>query len=175
VNPRAAALKSAEPNDILLFWSLLWYNTGDSWFDFTDRQSWHLIGALRIEEALWPGQRPVDAKPKHRQRAAFNAHFNSDNSRLEHGNVVFIGDTNHSMLFDFAVPLVTQLNPASLLYRTFRTASGHPLPLNGKHWSGYTRSCRAICDTADKDGRRRAILLRNAIAKRNDFDLLADL
>jgi hypothetical protein len=173
-NPRAAALKSAEPNDILLFWSLLWENSGDSWFDFTDRQSWHLIGALRIEEILWPGQRPADAKLKNRQRAARNAHFNGDNSRLEPGNVVFIGDKNHSMLFDFAVPLVTQLNRASLLFRTFRTASGDPLPLNGKHWSSYTRSCRVICDTTNKDGRRRAILLRNAIAKRNDFDLLAD-
>jgi hypothetical protein len=174
-NPKAAALKTVERNDILLFWSLLWENKGDSWFDFTEHQSWHLIGALRIEEALWPGQRPTDAKPNNRQRVSYNVHFNSENTRLESGNVVFIGDRNHSRLFDFAVPLVTQLDNASLLYRTFRTATGLPLPLNGKHWSGYTRSCRAICDTTDKDGRRRAILLRNAIAKRNDFDLLADL
>jgi len=175
LNPRAAALKTAESNDILLFWSLLWDNTGDSWFDFTDRQSWHLIGALRIEEALWPGQRSTDARSRNRQRAAYNAHFSGDNSPLEPGNVVFIGDVNHSMLFEFAVPLVTQLDRTSLLYRTFRTASDEPLPLNGKHWSGYTRSCRAICDTTDRDGRKRATILRDAIVKRNNIDILADL
>lgn len=51
LNPRASALKSAAPNDILLFWSLLWDNTGDSWFDFTERQSWHLIGASALKKS----------------------------------------------------------------------------------------------------------------------------
>jgi hypothetical protein len=146
-----------------------------SWFDFTNRQSWHLIGAIRIEEALWPGQRPADAKSRNQQRAAKNAHFRGINTPLAAGNVVFIGDVKHSMLFDFAVPLVKKLDRTSLLYRTFRTANGDPLPLRGKHWSSYTRSCRVICNTADKDGLKRAKIIRGAIAKRNDFDLLADL
>lgn len=55
-NPRAAALHTLVPHDILLFWALLWDNDGDNWFDFSKRRSWHLIGSLRIEEALWPGQ-----------------------------------------------------------------------------------------------------------------------
>jgi len=175
LNPRAAALKTVLPSDILLFWSLLWENTGDNWFHFTKRQSWHLIGALRIDEALWPGHRPSDAKVQNRLRASYNAHFNGDDSPLNDGNVVFVGTPEHSALFDFAVPLVTQLDRSSLLYRTFRTASGEPLPLNGKHWSSYTRSCRVICDLGDTDGHRRAKILRDAIATRNDIDILADL
>lgn len=175
LNPRAATLRTAEPNDILLFWSLLWDNTGDCWFDFTQRQSWHLIGALRIDEALWPGQRPSDARSPNRQRAAYNAHFNGNNAPLETGNVVFIGDIDHSAFFDFAVSLVTQLDRSSLLYQTFRTASGNPLPLNGTHWSSYTRSCRAICDITDRDGRSRARILRDAIGARNNIDILAGL
>ena len=175
LNPRAAALQTAEPNDILLFWSLLWKNTGDNWFDFTERRSWNLIGAIRIEEVLLPGQRPSDAKPRNRERASYNAHFTGGNAPLNKGNVVFIGDMNHSGLFDYAVPLVTQLSPSSLLYRAFRTASGAALPLNGTHWSSYTRSCRDICDIADQDGRRRAKILRDAIVTRNNFDILAGL
>ena len=175
VNPRAAALKTVEPNDILLFWSLLWDNTGDCWFDFTERQSWHLIGVLRIDEILLPGQRPNDAKRANRQRAALNAHFGGTSKPLANGNVVFIGNTYHSSLFDFAVPLVTKLNRSSLLYRSVRTASGHALPLTGKHWSSYTRSCRPICDLSEVDGRRRAGILSDAIGSRNDIDILAGL
>jgi len=154
---------------------LLWENTGDSWFDFTNNQSWHLIGAIRIEESLWPGQRSSDATRFNRERASYNAHFNGDDKPLRPGNVVFIGNQCHSFLFDFAIPLVTSLNRGSLLYRTFRTASGACLPIGGKHWSSYTRSCRAICDLDDADGRRRAQILADAIRARNGVDLLADL
>lgn len=175
LNSRAAALKSAKPNDILLFWSLLWENTGDSWFHFTGRRSWHLIGAIRVEEVLTTGHRPADAKPKNRQRAAYNTHFRNESSRLEPGHVVFIGNLNHSALFDYAVPLVTKLNRTSLLHRIFRTADGQPLPLQGKHWSSYTRSCRPICDLENADDQKRAIILRDAIIQRNKFDILAKL
>src|SRR5713226_6217605 len=74
-NPRAAALKNAEVGDILLFWGLLWRNTGRTWDDFTGEHGWYLIGALRIIEILEEGQTPKDAKPANRRRAAKNVHF----------------------------------------------------------------------------------------------------
>ncbi len=173
LNPRAAALLTAGPSDILLFWSLLWDNPGNDWTTFTNRQSWHLIGAIRIEEVLADGNSHSDATPQNRLRAEQNAHFYSDT--LDDGNIVFIGDLDHSALFDYAVPLVTKLDRSSLLYRTFRTANGNSLPLRGKHWSSYTRSCRAICNLETEDGQQRATILRDAISSLNDFDLLGDL
>lgn len=130
---------------------------------------------IRVEEILEPGQRPLDAKAKNRQRATYNAHFNDEKTPLEAGNRVFIGDVKYSELFTRAVPLVTQLTRQSLLYRIFRDASGNRLPLNGIHWSSYTRSCRPICDLTEAEGRKRANILREAISKRNDFDILTDL
>jgi len=174
LNPRAAVLKNAEANDTLLFWALLWDNPGDNWTTFTNRQSWHIIGSLRIEEILREGHSLDDASTRNRKRAEYNAHF--DGSRLEEGNIVFLGDLRYSRLYEHAVPLVTKkFTRSSLLYRTFRTAAGTQLPLNGKHWSGYTRSCRMICDLDNPDGYQRAAILGTAIAERNDFDLLAKL
>ena len=171
LNGRAAALKHACQDDILLFWSLLWKNDGNDWSSFENDQSWHLIGTLRVEEILREGQSFNEAKAANRRRARENAHFGGDT--LEEGNMVFIGDKKNSALFRFAVPLVTKLTTSSLLYRAFRTASGEKLPLAGKHWSSYTRSCRSICDLETKDGLRRATILRDAIrAKNPDFDLL---
>lgn len=60
---------------------------------------------------------------------------------------------NDSTLLDFAVSLVRQLNRMSWLWRTFRTAAGDPLLLNGKNWSVYTRNCRAVCELTDRDSR----------------------
>ena len=173
LNGRAGALKAAMPSDILLFWSLLWRNNGDSWATFTNQKEWHLVGALRIEEILVEGQSPRDALPRNRWRAKANAHFGG--VTLYKGEIVFIGDQKKSALFDNAVPLVTELDRSSLLYRTFRTKAGEPLPLKGKHWSSYTRSCRAICDLDDAEGRERAGILRDAILEHNDYDLLTGL
>lgn len=172
-NPRASCLAGVAPSDVLLFWSLLWENHGDSWFTFTNKQSWHLIGALRVEEILRPGDSSTAASRRNRERASRNAHF--EDKRLTPGNHVFIGDRNHSQLFQFAVPLVKSLNRRSLLYRIFRTTNGARLPLAGKHWSSYLRSCRVICDLSNPDGLRRATLLTEAIKSRNDFDLLEGL
>ncbi len=172
-NPRAANLKAVEPQDILLFWALLWDNVGDNWFAFTDHQSWHLIGALRIEEILTAGQSAQDVKTANRLRASQNAHFWGEN--LDDGHMVFLGDTQHSALFQFAVPFVTQMSKSCLLYRAVRTAQGDYLPLSGGKWSSYIRSCRTICNLDDFDGRERAEILRDAIAEENDYDLLADL
>lgn len=173
LNPRASCLASVRPSDILLFWALLWDNPGDSWFTFTNAQSWHLIGALRVEEVLRPGDRADKACSANRQRASENAHFVS--KRLQPGNHVFVGDKDLSQLFEFAVPLVKTLSKQSLLYRMFRTSAGERLPLNGKHWSSYLRSCRMICDLSTPDGFRRASSIREAILARNDFDILDGL
>jgi hypothetical protein len=173
-NPRAAALKTAERGDILVFWSLLWDNPGDDWTSFTNRQSWHLIGSLRVEEILFfPGDSLSDVSSRNRERAACNVHFRTNT--LADGNIVFIGDLKHSRLFEYAVPLVRNLTRSTLLYRIFRTANGERLPLIGKHWNSYTRTCRAICDLDDHDGHRRAVILRDAIAELNDFNLLANV
>ena len=172
-NPRAANLATAVPNDIFLFWALLWDNVGDNWWTFTERQSWHLIGALKIDEILGAGQTAQDAKPENRLRASQNAHFWGET--LEEGHMVFLGDNRLSALFEFAVPFVTKMSKSCLLYRTVRTAKGEHLPLLGGKWSSYIRSCRAICDLDEADGAKRAELLRNAIADQNDYDLLAEL
>ncbi|MBX3438317.1 MAG: hypothetical protein KF861_12560 [Planctomycetaceae bacterium] len=174
LNPRAAILKGARVNDILLFWSLLWENSGASWTTFTNRRSWCLIGSLRIGEILQGGHPIVHTSARNRARAEKNAHFVG--RKLEHGHVVFLGTQSYSQLYDYAVPLVAnRMTRKSLLYRTLRTTLGTRLPLNGKHWSGYARSCRMICDLGESDGYRRAAILRDAIAAQNDFDLLAGL
>jgi len=170
-NARAAALRTAGPGDILLFWAQLWRNLGDCWLDFTNECGWYLIGVLRIEETLSAGQSPRHARSANRKRAEANAHFVGP--RLERGHVVFLGDRQHSCLFTHAVPFVTGDLKSSLLYRTFRTAGNRPLPLRGTHWSGYVRSCRAVWNLEIADDLRRATLLRTAISRKNAFDLLA--
>jgi len=173
-NARAASLRNASPSDIFLFWSLLWRNDGDDWNSFEGEQSWHLIGTLRVEEVLREGQNFNEAKVGNIRRAKANAHFKSDS--LGNGHMVFIGEKETSALLTFAVPLVTKLTTRSLLYRAFRTAAGEKLPLAGKHWSSFTRSCRPICDLGTSDGRRRAMILRDAIQEKNStFDLMYGL
>lgn len=172
-NPRASALAKANKDDILLFWALLWSNTGDSWNHFTNQKSWHLIGAMRIDEVLRVGQRSIEAKPKNRNRAALNDHFDAhSNAPLDEGHMVFIAEPKRSMLFDFAVPFVTSIDQKSLMYRTVRTSFGAKIPLGTKKWSSYVRSCRVVCDLSEKDGRNRATILSDAISKRNHFGLL---
>lgn len=172
-NARAAALRAAQPNDILLFWSLLWENTGRDWNHFTGKQHWCLIGAIRIEELLIEGQSAEDAKRANRKRAEVNAHF--VDYWLEPGHIVFIGDKKHSFLFPNAVPLVGNSLKTSLLYKSFRTKDGSRLPLNGKHWSGYARSCRAIWDLEDPKQRKLANIVRDAVEQRTGHNILAGL
>lgn len=172
-NPRAAALKAANPSDILLFWALLWKNDGDNWLSFTDERAWYLIGALRIDEILSGGQSHRDAKPANWKRASENTHFWDD--ALPEGDAVFIGDRTTSALFDQAVPLVSQAADTSLLHQTYRTAAGEELGIAGKHWSGYTRTCRPVWDLDQSEDRERALILRDSIAELNEFDLLKGL
>jgi hypothetical protein len=168
-NGRASRLKEVEPGDILLFWALLWGNEGDDWSTFTKDQSWHLIGALRVEEMVPSGQSAATASKTNRTRVSKNVHF--ANGKLNDTDQVFIGDRNHSQLFSYAVPFVNPFSKRCLLYRTVRTADDYLLP-EDKHWSGFVRACRPICDLETKDGLKRATLLRDAIAACNEFDLL---
>jgi hypothetical protein len=172
-NGRAAALKRAVPDDILLFWALLWRNRGSGWKDFTGDKGkgWYLIGALRIDEILREGQRPTDAKPSNVERAKKNAHF--DQGVLDKHNLVFIGSKSYSSLFPRAVEFI---GCSDLMFRTVRTASGEILkPNGGVHWSSSLRSCRAVWDLNNSEQRSRANIVRNEILQKTGFDLLRNI
>jgi len=172
--PRALALKQAVPGDILLFWVLLWRNVGENWKGFTGEKGWYLIGALRIDEILKEGQKASDAKPSNVARVAKNAHFYR--SALDPHNVVFIGSKSYSCLFPKAVDFLVDGSESDLLFRTVRMANGTLLKPNGKiHWSSATRSCRVVWDLNKPEQRFRAEMVRNAILRKADFDLLRNV
>ncbi|MBI4658209.1 MAG: hypothetical protein HY735_05055 [Verrucomicrobia bacterium] len=177
-NPRACALLNAEPSDILLFWGLLWRNSGDGWSGWTGERGWYLIGALRIEEILEAGDPVSKAKAANRDRARLNAH-------VSHGHVVskpkrvdrlFIGFTRFSALFEKAVDFGIGRTD-SLFQRTIYTAGGQAINWRTPpRWNSVVRSCRAVWDLNDPAGRRRVRTVREAIRRKNpQFDLLAGL
>jgi hypothetical protein len=172
-NARAAALKAVEPSDILLFWALLWNNDGDCWLSFTGERAWYLIGAIHVDEVLSGGQSYTEATQKNQERAIENTHFWGD--RLFVDDAVFIGEPTKSARFKRAVPFVADVQTSSLLHTTYRTARGQKLGDVGGHWSSYTRTCRAVWDLNQKDDRKRAIIVRDAIADLNKYDLLKGL
>jgi hypothetical protein len=179
-NRRARALRRVQPNDILLFWSLLWRNTGSDWSGFSGQRAWYLIGALRIREILDEGQRALEAaNDDHRARAVRCVHFDPGEP-LASDNRVFIGCRRYSMLFPKAVDLeVAQASrgPCSgLIYRTIRSASGHYLNRYGQRsWYTVTRACRAIWDLDDPVERARAEIAASAIQDYTGYDLLDDI
>ena len=170
-NPRALALKRVQPNDILLFWALLWRNRGSDWSGFSGEHGWYLIGALRVREILDGGQRAADAAMANRARAARSVHFASGEP-LAADNRVFIGSRRYSKLFPKAVDFqVTQ--GSGLIYRTLRTAGGHRLNRLGKRsWFTATRACRAIWDLDEPEERKRAQIAATAIRDYTGYDLL---
>jgi hypothetical protein len=171
-NPRARALVNVEENDILLFWALLWHNSGMSWETFSGSRSWGFIGCMRVREILEAGHRPRDARTIPVGQVRRNAHFRQ--GRVPRGDRVFIGCRQHSRLFGTAVDLQVGTQ-GGLVYRTIRTAKGEPLPYLGR-WSSYLRACRTIWDLESNNDRRRAEIAENAIAaSENGFRLLADL
>lgn len=169
--PRSCALLSVVEDDILLFWALLWRNTGSTWASFTRNRCWCLIGALRVHEILEAGQRPEDAKASRRARQ--NVHFRT--GKLDSGHRVFVGCPRYSLRFPKAVDL--EIAKASgLLYRTIRTARGAALRLNGKpRWNSSLRSCRVIWDLANSESRGRAEIARDAILCQTGYDVLGGL
>jgi len=174
-NPRAAALGRVIENDVLLFWCLLWRNTGRRWEDFTGERGWYFIGALRVQEALDEGQAPKDAKHMGSiARAERNVHCFCGR-RLDKDNRVFIGNIRLSRLFPRAVDLEVR-NPSGLMFQTIRTAGGKVLKLKGKgSWPGSTRPCRVIWDLDYSEQRERAIIARDTILEQTGYDLLKGL
>jgi putative DNA base modification enzyme with NMAD domain len=173
-NGRAGALKRARPGDVLLFWSLLWRNTGQRWEDFTGERGWYFIGALRKQETLADGQSAAAARGADaRQRAEQNAHF--VNGKLKPGDRVFIGSPSYSTLFQTAVDLEAT-RKSGLLFRTIRTADGQCLELSGKRdWRGAIRSCRAIWDLDKAQEFKRAKIASAAILGQADYDIFQDM
>jgi hypothetical protein len=169
-NPRALALKRVQPNDILLFWALLWRNRGRDWSGFSGEHGWYLIGALRVREILDAGQRADEAAAAHRARAARSVHFDPGKP-LGADNRVFIGSRRYSKLFPKAVDFqVTQ--GSGLIYRTIRTAGGDKLNRLGKRsWFTATRACRAIWDLDEPEQRTRAQIAATAIKDYTGYDL----
>jgi hypothetical protein len=170
---RSAALKKAEPGDILLFWALLWRNINRTWKGFTENKGWYLIGALRIEEILRGKQTPEDAKPFNVKRAAENAHIND--GVLDDNDLVFIGNQNYSCLFPKAVGFVVDKSESDLLFRTVRMANGTLLKPDSNLWASSTRSCRAVWNLADPEQKIRAEEIRSAILLKTNFDLLRNI
>jgi hypothetical protein len=174
-NPRARSLLKAEPNDILLFWALLWENTSAGW---TEERGWYLVGGIRIEEILEAGDSIVKAKFENQQRAKNNAHIVGNHVKKDSGRIdrVFIGFKKYSMLFPKAVDLEIG-GDDGLFQKTVRTSDGRKVNWNTPpRWNSVTRSCRAVWNLEISEERQRANLVRNAIRQKNpDFDLLAGL
>jgi hypothetical protein len=164
-------LKRVQPNDILLFWALLWRNRGSDWLGFTDEHSWYLIGAIRVREILDAGQRAEDSTAANRARAARSVHF-EPGKPLAQDNRVFIGGRRYSKLFPKAVDFEVRQG-SGLIYRTIRTTAGHRLNRLGKRsWFSATRACRAIWDLDQAQECKRAQIAARAIRDYTGYDLL---
>ena len=175
-NPRARSLLKVKPKDkdILLFWAMLWENTGEGWDNFTRQRGWYLIGSLQVDEIAQEGHDLSQVSVRNRERASYNAHFAS--GKLSRTERVFIGSLTQSALFDRAVDLEIG-NPQGLAFRTFRTSDGQKLRLDASpRWFCSLRPCRAVFDLQDREQRNRAQIVRDRIfAAKNTFDLLGGL
>jgi len=172
-NRRAIALRRVVAGDVLLFWSMLWENTGNAWADFTGVKGWFFVGALRVSEVLSGGQRPGDASPEDRARAEQNVHFSRGVLPTQHR--VFIGDQRYSALFNSAIDLGVY-DPNGLVYRTMHAADKRAFMLNGRpRWSSSLRPCRAMWDLGIRQERNQAQIVRDEILRDNDYDLLQGL
>jgi hypothetical protein len=173
-NPRAGALKRVVADDILLFWGLLWANGGSDWSGFTGARDWYLLGALRVAEILCGGESLRKLSESSRARAAFNAHL-QDDEPLRKDHRIFVGDLETSRRFSRAIGLGVSI-PDGLIYQTFMASSGQHLSFNGKPaWKSSLRSCRPIWNLERPADRALAQVVRDAIAARDDFDLLTGL
>lgn len=172
-NGRAGNLRHVTEGDILLFWGLLWDNSGNTWAGFTGQKGWYLLGALRVGEILKGGQRPTHARPEHTARAHRNVHFR--NGPLPQTHRVFVGDPRYSTLFARSVDLQGDRQDG-LVYRTMRDKNGNPLPFDAAaKWYSYLRTCRPMWDLDVVHDRRLARIVRDRIRTTNDYDLLADV
>jgi hypothetical protein len=177
-NPRASALMGVEKGDILLFWGLLWRNRGSDWSGFTGDYSWHLFGALSVEEIVEPQQSLQQVSVQNRKRASCNAHFaRAADGILPPKERIFLGTPERSRRFTQAVDLGVN-NRSGLVYRAFTSANGCLLTFNRDKPTGvisYLRSCRRMWDLGNAVDRARATIVRDAILRHNNFDLLEDV
>ena len=187
---RGSALRHVVPGDILLFWGLLYHNECLDWKSCNDKKGacwkkfsrpldtnkgWYLLGAMRVGKIVKDNQEIEELCPDLRCRVKNNAHVRNDTMLPNHR--VFLGDKQHSRLFDKAVALwVPKSNSqneweSSLMYKNFRAAKGQCLSLNDSpRWSSSLRTCRKIWDLS-----RREECVHKAIRADNpDFDLLKD-
>jgi len=170
-------LKHVIEDDILLYWALLWNNTGDSWEEFTGDRGWYLIGALRVREIFEPGMSPEESRysrySAHVDRARRNVHF--ADGRVLPGNRVFIGGLRFSRRFGKAVYFEAG-EPGGLMFRTVRTQSNAPLTIGGSSdWRSNTRIPRPAWNLDKASERRRARTVRDAILSETRFDLLKNI
>jgi hypothetical protein len=171
---RGAALKNARLNDIFLFWGALYHNSGTDWAGFTGEKGWYLFGCLRVQHKLSASSDPSLLSAHDRERALKNIHFRSGTT-LRANDYVFVGYESCSSAFGRAVDLQVT-DDHGLIYKAFATADGSPLTRNGRpRWFSSLRSCRIVIDLARHDHRHHADILRQAIKKENDFDILANL
>ncbi len=173
--PRARALKNIEHGDILLFWGLLWRNSGDSWHDFVSplKKGWYLLGALRVEDIIKGRKEVAEVHPHSRHRAQQNIHFS--NGVLPDEEYVFLGAQKYSQRFSKAIDLGVN-DDNGLVYKAFTSADGNLLCSKGKpRWYRSLRTCRKMWDLSDCKQRKLAERIRDAIRCFNrDFDLLDD-
>ena len=142
-SPRAAALKSVEPGDLLFFIvRMRHWRRGRP----TDRHGFYLAGYLEVDEVLGEvSSRPDDATLR---RFASNAHVRRGmgDGRLWDGFWAF-GGSSASRRFHRAVPVTR-----ALAERALTAADGSQWRWEGGRSElqvigSYTRSCRCIIDT----------------------------
>jgi hypothetical protein len=176
-NPRARALLSVRPDNILLFWALLWRirdRNDDVWA--SDQKGWYLIGALRVHHIL-SSRGGISHLPQTDQRRVVqNEHMNGKRVESRDFVRIFIGKPQHSARFKHAVDLGIYRNNG-LLKRAILTAKGQRVMWDrSPRWNSVTRACRAVLDLSVSDDFRRAELIRRAVQNANPkLDLLADL
>jgi hypothetical protein len=173
--PRARALKNVEQSDILLFWGLLWRNSGNCWNDFVSplKKGWYLLGTLRVEDII-KGRKKVDEVSKSiRHRAQQNIHFS--NGVLPDEEFVFLGAKKYSQRFSKAIDLGID-DENGLVYKAFTFADGKLLCCKGEpRWYRSLRACRKMWDLSDSKQCELAEHVRDAIQKDNkSFDMLKD-
>ena len=178
---RASKLKDIEQGDVLLFVAGL-----RLWIDGkrTSEYDLHLIGGLRIEEALQCEGAPPDERVA--DRFANNAYVISgrETGRWDPivGNWLFAGSKDGSRRFDKAVPLNKEI-----CEQVFLDANRAPwwwgstkLGRERSHLeviASHTRTARCFLDTGNPEEAKRADVLRKWIARHTgeaDAALLGD-
>jgi len=176
-NPRARALLSVEPSDILLFWALLWQVTdeqADVWA--STEKGWYLIGALRVDFILESGQMITRLPNSVQRRVVHNEHMRGRRVESRTHVRVFIGSPKYSARFALPVDLGIYKN-YGLLRKTVRTANGEKVQWDrSPRWNSVTRTCRAVLDLSVAAELRRAEIINRSVQMFNPkCDFLRDV